>query len=133
MAEDGKEKRENKHISDVQTSIQMLRDAVDQMIAERDWHQFHSPKNLSMYIVGEAAELMEPFSWVDNQESFGVLEEKREAIEHELADVLIVCMAFANACKIDVAQAFMKKLEITKSKYPIEKSKGSYKKYTELK
>lgn len=119
-------------MNDTQTTLEQLKKQIKQFVDERDWNQFHSPKNLAMYLSIEANELLEQFAWMDNAESFAALKTKREAIEDECADVLIVLAAFANACNIDLADVFAKKLEKTKQKYPIAKAKGRYTKYTEL-
>ncbi len=97
---------------------------------EREWHQFHTPKNLSMAISIEAAELMELFMW-ENGLSEKILSEKKEAIEHEVADILLALLLFCNNAHIDLEAAFEKKMEINRAKYPVEKSKGKSAKYTE--
>jgi NTP pyrophosphatase (non-canonical NTP hydrolase) len=101
---------------------------------ERDWEQFHSPKNLSMALAGEAAELMENFLWVSPEESRTSANEKRrrKAIEEELADVFIYALQFANQTGIDVASAIEAKMKENARKYPVEKSRGRSTKYTEL-
>ena len=86
-----------------------------------------------MKIAVEAGELMEKFVWAENNAaSFKELENNRKEIEDECADILILIAAFANACKIDLASAFMTKLEEAKKKYPIDKAKGRSTKYTKL-
>jgi dCTP diphosphatase len=119
-------------MNDKKTTLHELREMADEMVRERDWHQFHNPKSLSMSIGCEAAELMEKFTWVDSIGSFAELEKHRDEVEQELADVIITALLFANACKIDVSSAVSRKLEITKKKYPIEKAKGRYTKYTDF-
>jgi dCTP diphosphatase len=117
-------------MNDDTTTLTTVKKQVDAFIQERDWHQFHSPKNLSMNIATEAAELMEHFLWCATQEAHQALEQHRTEIEDELADVLMAVCSFANACNIDVAQAFERKLAKHKAKYPVEKCKGRSDKYT---
>ena len=101
---------------------------------EREWEQFHSPKNLSMALAAEAAELMEHFLWTESEQSREVFadEKKRVMIEEELADVVIYALEFANQTKIDLAAAIEAKLVINARKYPVEKARGRSDKYTEL-
>jgi NTP pyrophosphatase (non-canonical NTP hydrolase) len=106
--------------------------SVEQFVAERDWQKFHSPKNLSMNIAAEAAELMEFFLWVESADSMSKLDEKRREIEDEVADILMGLLNFCNACNIDLGGAFLAKLESTKKKYPIDKVKGRAVKYTDI-
>lgn len=118
--------------SDDQITIGALKKKAKQFVQERDWHQFHTPKNMSMNISGEAAELMEHFIWVDSKDSLKELEENRDSIEQEVADVAFALLDFCNYCNIDLATVFDRKLQLTAEKYPIEKSKGKYTKYTKL-
>lgn len=120
------------HKNDTTTTIQDLKTIAKQVVIDRDWTKFHSPKNLSMYIAIEAAELMEKFAWLSSEQSFDELEKNRSEIEDEMADILICLMHFCNAANIDIASAFIKKLESVKAKYPIEKSKGRHEKYNKL-
>ena len=119
-------------MNDATTTIQQLRDKVTKLVDDRDWSQFHSPKNLAMDIAIEAAELMEKFVWLDVKASYEELEKNRQEIEDELADVFVVALAFANAAKIDIAKAVEHKLIKTMEKYPIEKAKGRHTKYDKL-
>jgi dCTP diphosphatase len=117
-------------MTDVAATVQQLRDMVAQFVTERDWNQFHNPKNLSMNIAVEAGELMEFFIWVDTKTSFQTLQKNQQEVENELADILISVICFANASKIDLAASFAKKLAAIAEKYPIEKVKGKSDKYT---
>lgn len=101
---------------------------------ERDWEQFHSPKNLSMALAAEAAELMEHFLWTDSEASRKTAREDRlrKAIEEELADVVIYALEFANQSDLDLTAAIEAKLEQNAIKYPVEKARGRSVKYTEL-
>jgi len=99
---------------------------------ERDWEQFHSPKNLAMALTVETAELMEHFQWMTELESAKPSPEKLQKIQEEIGDVLIYLTRFADKLGIDPLDAAFKKLEINRQKYPIAKAIGSSKKYTEL-
>ncbi len=116
-------------MNDSKQTIQEIKDLVNQFVSEREWQQFHSPKNLSMAIAIEAAELMEPFRFVTSEESLEILERDKEQISTEIADVLIATIAFCNLHNIDISKAIIKKLESLRQKYPLDKAKGSNKKY----
>jgi len=118
-------------MNDKNTTLQQLKNLSEQFVKERDWQQFHSPKNASMGLMSEAGELMDFFLWCTTQESYQILEQKREDIEQELADIFMWVLLFAWENKIDLATTFTKKLELTKAKYPVDKCKGSPKKYNE--
>jgi len=98
---------------------------------ERDWNQFHSPKNLSMALIAEAAELVEHFQWLTEEQSKNLSQNKLDEVELELADIQIYLIRIADKLKIDLLQAVDKKMSINESKYPAEKVKGQHKKYTE--
>jgi dCTP diphosphatase len=117
-------------MNDQTTTVALLKKCFDDFVREREWHQFHSPKNLSINIATEAAELMEHFLWCDTHSALDVLENNRQEIEDELADVLMAVCSFANASSIDLAGAFERKLAKAKLKYPVEKCKGRSDKYT---
>lgn len=102
---------------------------------ERDWEQFHAPKNLSMALAAEAGELMEHFLWDTPEASrtkVAMDAARREKIEEELADVVIYALEFANMTGIDVAAAIERKMAHNAAKYPVDKAKGRSAKYTEL-
>ncbi len=101
---------------------------------DREWERFHSPKNLSMALAGEAAELMEHFLWMESAESLRALEEdaRRRAVAEELADVVIYALEFANVSGIDLAAAIQDKLQKNAVKYPVDKARGNARKYTEF-
>ena len=115
-------------------NIGKLKKQVLSFSRERDWGQFHSPKNLSMALAAEAAELMEHFLWTDSKGSRAAVTEKRHrsAIEDELADVVIYALEFANQAGVDLTAAIESKLRQNTIKYPVEKAKGRAVKYTEL-
>ncbi|MEC9091807.1 MAG: nucleotide pyrophosphohydrolase [Planctomycetota bacterium] len=112
--------------NDQQTRVQSLRDMVEAFVSERDWHQFHSPKNLSMALSVEAAELMENLQWISLEESRQPDEEKLQNLTEELADVLCYALALANALNIDVASAMKTKMVKNRKKYPVQQYKGYY-------
>lgn len=119
-------------MNDAQTTLQELKKVAEQFLKDRDWEQFHNPKNDSTDIAIEAAELIEFFVWIQGEEVYQVLEKKREQIEDEAADVLFALLNFCNMAKIDLAKAFIKKMQKNAEKYPVEKARGRYTKYSEL-
>ena len=121
-------------LCDHEVKLQKLKDAIQAFASERDWKQFHTPKNLSMAIAAEAAELMEHFLWHEGKQSFEVLEnqKKHQAIAEELADIIIYALEFANITELDVATIIREKMKANAEKYPVEKVKGRADKYTEL-
>ena len=114
-------------------TLEQLKEKIDQFVKERDWHQFHSPKNLSINLACEAAELMELFKWWPEQQSYEIVKDKRIEVEHELADIIIGALAFAVSANINPTQAILTKLEDIKEKYPVDQAKGKAHKYTEYK
>jgi dCTP diphosphatase len=123
-----------KKLSDDRTTVAELRSRVLAFARERDWEQFHSPKNLSMALAAETGELMEHFLWTESKDSAATLRDpkKRTLIEDELADVVIYALEFANIGGIDLAAAIEAKLAQNAAKYPVAKAKGRADKYTEL-
>lgn len=121
-------------MTDATTTLGALKKSVAAFTEERDWAQFHSLKNLAMSISIEAAELMEPFQWVDNAESNEVVQsaDALQPIADELADVVIYALQFANQSEIDLSEAIARKMAINAEKYPIGKSKGKSDKYDSL-
>ncbi|MDN5342482.1 MULTISPECIES: nucleotide pyrophosphohydrolase [Oceanotoga] len=101
-------------------------------VEERDWNQYHNPKDLIISLNLEAAELLEIFQWKDEKEVKQVLSDEREHIEEEVADVAIYLMEFCNYLGIDLYEAIDKKIVKNGIKYPVNKCKGSNKKYNEL-
>jgi dCTP diphosphatase len=99
---------------------------------ERDWEQFHSPKNLAMAISAEAAELLEQFQWLTEAQSRDLSAEAREAVALEMADVLLYLVRLADQLGVDLLDAAGRKLVINAGKYPVAKSRGNSRKYTEL-
>jgi dCTP diphosphatase len=117
-------------MNDAHTTVAELKRIVKEFVDERDWNQFHTPKNLSMKLALEVAELMEHFTWLESRPFEHESEKSKRDIEAECADVLIMLLAFANACSIDLSHVFVKKLTNAKAKYPVEKCKGKSDKYT---
>ncbi len=116
-------------MSEIENLLQKIRQFRD----ERDWMQFHSPRNLAVSISLEAAELLEHFQWItDEKTSVQVAEEKKAAITTEVADVAIYLLEFCDNLGIDLQQAIEAKLQLNAEKYPVEKARGNSLKYTEL-
>lgn len=120
--------------TDSTTTIEELKAKILAFTKERDWEQFHAPKNLSMALSAEAAELMEHFLWVEPEASKARAQEpgRRQDIEDELADIVVYALEFANMTGIDVAAAIDRKMAANAKKYPVEKARGRSEKYTEL-
>ena len=114
--------------TDRDTTLAHLMNLVRHFVDERDWRQFHSPKNLSMSLAIEAAELMEHFQWIDVAESRAAVSDpaKLAAIGEELADVLCYALALGNELGIDLSQAVRDKMLKNAAKYPIAEYRGRY-------
>jgi NTP pyrophosphatase (non-canonical NTP hydrolase) len=117
---------------DAEGALLELRDALRQFAADRDWDQFHSPKNLATALTVEAAELLEHFQWLKDGPPAELLPEKLAEVREELADVLLYLIRLADKLDVDLIAAAKDKLELNARKYPAEKARGSAKKYTEL-
>jgi len=115
-------------MSDQETSIADLREVIREFVNEREWQQFHSPKNLSMALAVEAAELMEHFQWISIDESRAIAhdQEKKHAAGEELADVICYALAMANALNLDVSATVLAKMERNELKYPADEYRGRY-------
>lgn len=115
-------------ITDSSATLAELRGIVRKFVNERDWQQFHSPKNLSMSLAIEAAELMEHFQWIDIAESRRLNDDpvKLVAVGEEMADVLCYLLALANELNLDLSQAMRAKMIKNAEKYPAERSRGRY-------
>lgn len=110
------------------SSLDDLRNQLRDFARERDWEQFHSPKNLAMAMIVEAAELVEHFQWLSESQSQTLDPEKREQVAQELADVLLYLVRLADRLDIDLMDAASRKIEINARKYPADKVRGSAKK-----
>ncbi|HSN41556.1 MAG TPA: nucleotide pyrophosphohydrolase [Burkholderiales bacterium] len=113
-------------------SLETLRAQLAQFAAERDWDQFHNPKNLAMALSGEAGELVEHFQWLTFEEAANLPRETREEVALECADVLLFLLRLCDKLGIDLAQAAQQKLVLNAKKYPVEKSRGRATKYDRL-
>ncbi len=119
-------------ISDDGDSLKDLQIMIRKFCDDRNWDQFHNPKDLSISLALEAAEVLEHFQWKNDDEMARHSVDKKEEVGEELADVLYWVLLLANKLDIDLVNAFKKKIDKNKAKYPVEKSKGSHKKYTEF-
>lgn len=111
--------------------IDALQNRLKQFAVERDWEQFHAPKNLAMALIVEAAELVEHFQWLTEQQSYELAEDKLQEVAFELADIFIYSLRLAERLNVNLLDTVNKKIEINEQKYPVDKVKGSSKKYTE--
>ncbi len=116
-------------MDDSEVTVAELRAAVQRFVDERDWRQYHSPKNVAMSLVIEAAELMELFQWMDVAESRRAAADSqtRAAAAEELADILCYAFSMANVLGVDLASAVLEKLRKNELKYPAEQYRGRYK------
>ena len=110
-----------------------IRKQVRQFVVERDWDQFHSPKNLSMALIVETAEMVEHFQWLTEEQSSNLSPAKLAEVELELADIQIYLISLAEKLQLDLIAAVDKKLVLNAEKYPAEQVRGSSRKYTEYK
>jgi NTP pyrophosphatase (non-canonical NTP hydrolase) len=113
-------------------NLTQLRDSLRQFAAERDWDQFHSPKNLAMALAVEAAELLEPFQWMTEEDSKRLPPVELAKVRAEMADVLNYLVRLADKLDVDLLEAAREKVALNAQKYPVEKSRGNSKKYSEL-
>ena len=116
-------------MTDDRTTVAELRKRMADFVRQRDWEQFHDPKNLSASIAIEAAELMEHFQWVPSERAAEVRKDPQAMAEigEELADILAYALSFANAMEIDLSSTLLAKLEKNAAKYPVEKYFGRFK------
>jgi len=112
--------------------IEQLRDDLRKFAADRNWQQFHSPKNLAMALSVEAAELLELFLWKSETASIVLEDSEKSRVREELADVLLYLVRLADQLDVDLVASANHKLKINADKYPVERSFGSSKKYTDL-
>lgn len=114
--------------SDADTTVAELRKLVADFIRERDWEQFHDPKNLSMAIATEAAELMEHFRWAKNDASREQVRDpaQLQPVAEEVADIMAFLLSFANSAGIDVTTALRAKMAKNARKYPADEYQGRY-------
>ena len=112
--------------------IEDLKREVKEFICERDWEQFHSPKNLAVGLSVEASELLEIFTWLTDEESHGLDSDKRSQVKDEVGDILIYLLDFCETMNLDPIECAFQKLKKNAEKYPISKAKGNATKYTDL-
>ena len=105
-------------------SIDQLNERLLRCARERDWEQFHSPKNLAMALAGEAGELLEHFQWLTEEESENLPENKKQAVAMELADILIYLVRLSQRLDIDLMDAAWQKISLNEKRYPVDKVKG---------
>ena len=111
------------------SDLEALRDAQRAFAAEREWDQFHTPKNLAAALAVEAAELLEPFQWLTADQSASLAPEQLAAVREEMADVLLYLVRLADKLDVDLLAAAQDKIARNALKYPVERSKGSARKY----
>lgn len=112
-------------------SLEQLRARLAQFAAERDWDQFHSPKNLAMALIAEAAELVEHFQWLTLEQSQELDAAKREAVSHELADILIFLIRTADKLDVDLISATWDKIALNEKRYPADRVRGDARRASE--
>jgi NTP pyrophosphatase (non-canonical NTP hydrolase) len=111
--------------------MKSLNRQIKEFIKERDWEQYHSPKNLSMALSAEASEIVEIFQWLTEEQSFKLNEKKAQHLKEEIGDVLIYLLELASKFDIDPLEAAKSKIKLNAKKYPADKVKGKMKKYNE--
>lgn len=114
--------------NDAHTTVGALRQAVADFVDARDWRPFHAPKNLSMSIAIEAAELMERFQWLTTEETQAAVKDpnERTAVADELADIVIYCLSLSNALGLDISLAVLEKLQANEYRYPADEFRGRF-------
>ena len=112
-------------------TLRHLAEQLREFAAERDWEQFHSPKNLVMALSVEVAEILEHFQWQTQQQSRELDAAKRQEVEQELADALIYLVRLADQLDVDLLEAAERKLALNEAKYPADRVRGSSRKYSE--
>ena len=112
--------------------VDLLRARLREFVAERDWAQFHNPKNLAMALVAEAGELVEHFQWLTAEQADRLSPETLAEVEHEIADVLIFLVELADRLNVDLLAAAERKLALNAQKYPVDKARGRATKYDKL-
>ena len=112
-------------------SLNKLKQRLADFAKQRDWDQFHSPKNLSMALIAESAELVEHFQWLTEDASYRLNDNKKQEVSLELADILIYLIRTADKLDIDLLESAWKKIEINESRYPVERVHGRAKRACE--
>ena len=111
--------------------ISKIQNQLENFATERDWEQFHTPKNLSMALSVEASELVEIFQWLRAEESISPDKKQTDAIKSEVADIAMYLLRFCSILEIDIEEAIESKLEQNYEKYPVNLSKGNAQKYNQ--
>jgi dCTP diphosphatase len=118
--------------SNTEQSLQDLQLKIRKFCDDRDWDQFHNPKDLSISLILEASEVLEHFQWKNAEEMAAHTKDKKAEVGEELADVFYWVLLLANKLDLDLVKAFNAKMAKNEKKYPVEKAKGSHKKYTDI-
>lgn len=115
-------------------NVELIQQKLREFARERDWEQFHTPKNVAIALSVEASELLEIFQWMSDQQVINVKSDIKtmEKISHEVADVMLYLLRFADVLSLDLNEIIENKIKLNEIKYPIEKSRGTAKKYTDL-
>ena len=124
--------RENRTEAAAGDPLRELAKALRRFADERDWDQFHAPKNLAMALSVEAAELLEHFQWLGEDESRRLPPETLAKVGEEMADVLLYLVRLADKLDVDLVRAAKAKMQLNAQKYPVDRARGSSRKYTEL-
>jgi dCTP diphosphatase len=124
--------KHEENITSSESELFKLREALRRFASDRNWDQFHSPKNLAIALIVEAGELLEHFQWLKDADSLTLPPAIRSRVEEEVADVFLYLVRLADKLDVDLVQVARAKLEVNASRYPAEKARGSSKKYTEL-
>lgn len=118
--------------TDSAPDLESIRAKLQEFVEDRDWGQFHSPKNLVMALVGEVGELVEHFQWLTQEQSYELPQDKKNAVSEELADIQIYLILLSGKLDIDLLPAVAEKINKNRKKYPVDKARGSSSKYTDL-
>ncbi|MEE9445958.1 MAG: nucleotide pyrophosphohydrolase [Cocleimonas sp.] len=114
------------------TELETIKKRLREFAKERDWDQFHSPKNFSMALIVECAELVEHFQWLTDEQSKRLPKDTLDEVSLEMADIMIYLIRLADKLDIDLIETVNRKMELNAIKYPIDKSKGLATKYNKL-
>jgi dCTP diphosphatase len=118
-----------RHWKNMSNDLTTIRDTVRTFVTERDWDQFHTPKNLASALCVEAAELLEHFQWLDKGTSAELGADRRKEVSHEMADVLVYLVRLADKLEVDLGAAVEEKMVLNRAKYPADKVRGDVRKY----
>jgi len=111
-------------------NIELIQKQLSEFAQDRDWEQFHTPKNLTMALSVEASELVEVFQWLTPEQSNNLTDKQMTSVEEEVADVAIYLLRLCDVLDIDIESSVMDKIKVNSDKYPVNLSKGNAKKYT---